>query len=136
MVYLASLLLTLYAKIETERLVYIRTNPKWDEITRELCAGQVSFDRHDLIARVFHLKLKLMMDLLTKESTFGTALCYMYNVEWQKRGLPHAHILLWLLEKVRPNDIDKLISAEFRNADELFHRSRTPVVELQSPATL
>ena len=29
-----------------------------------------------------------------------------------KRGLPHAHILIWLLDKVRPEEIDKIISAQ------------------------
>lgn len=41
----------------------------------------------------------------------------MYSVEWQKRGLPHAHILLWLKEKLRPEKIDTIISAELPNPD-------------------
>lgn len=36
----------------------------------------------------------------------------MYSIEWQKRGLPHIHVLLWLLSQLHPNDIDKVISAE------------------------
>ena len=40
----------------------------------------------------------------------------MYSVEWQKRGLPHAHILIWLLEKIRPEEIDTIISAEISNS--------------------
>ena len=94
------------------------TNPKWGEILQELFAGQASHDRHDIIARVFHLKLKLMVDLITKEKVFGPSLCYMYSVEWQKRGLPHAHILLWLEEKLRPDAIDTVISAEFPDKNE------------------
>jgi hypothetical protein len=39
----------------------------------------------------------------------------MYSVEWQKRGLPHAHILIWLVEKIRPNEVDEVISAEITN---------------------
>ncbi|CAH2098234.1 unnamed protein product [Euphydryas editha] len=83
------------------------TNPKWIEICRELLTGQASYDRHDIIARVFHLKLKLMINLLTKDKVFGSTLCFMYSVEWQKRGLPHAHILLWLVDKIRPEAIDR-----------------------------
>ena len=94
------------------------TNRKWKEITDELLPGQRPYDRPDVIARIIHLKLKLLINLLTKEHVFGSALCFMYSVEWQKRGLPHAHILLWLQEKIRPNDIDVLISAEFPNPDE------------------
>ena len=36
----------------------------------------------------------------------------MYSVEWQKRGLPHVHILVWLIDKIRPEEIDNIISAE------------------------
>lgn len=45
-------------------------------------------------------------------SLFSTDVC---TVEFQKRGLPHAHILLWLrLEDVEltPQYINKIISAE------------------------
>jgi len=44
----------------------------------------------------------------------------MYTVEFQKRGLPHAHILLWLdgEKKLRtPTDIDRVISVELPHAD-------------------
>ncbi|GFU94212.1 ATP-dependent DNA helicase [Trichonephila clavipes] len=36
----------------------------------------------------------------------------MYSIEWQKRGLPHAHILVWLINKITPDQIDQIISAE------------------------
>ena len=39
----------------------------------------------------------------------------MYNIEFQKRGLPHAHIVLWLASAdklLTPEDIDNVICAE------------------------
>lgn len=36
----------------------------------------------------------------------------MDSVEWQKRGLPHAHILIWFVDKIRAENIDSFISAE------------------------
>ncbi|GFU26442.1 ATP-dependent DNA helicase [Trichonephila clavipes] len=30
----------------------------------------------------------------------------------KKRGLPHAHILVWFIDKIRPEEIDSIISAE------------------------
>jgi hypothetical protein len=33
-------------------------NPEWPEIKNELLQDQKSFDKHDIISRVFHLKLK------------------------------------------------------------------------------
>ncbi|CAE1297012.1 unnamed protein product [Acanthosepion pharaonis] len=87
-------------------------NPKWVDITRELFPGQQYSHRPDLIARVFRLQLLKLMDLILKGQVFGRAKCHMYTVEWQKRGLPHAHILLWLNDKVDANKIDDFISAE------------------------
>ena len=71
-------------------------NPLWPEITDSLMVAQKSHDRHDIIARVFRQKVIKLMDLLTKGIAFGKTLCHMYTIEWQKRGLPHAHILIWL----------------------------------------
>lgn len=97
-------------------------NPKWTELTEKLMTGQTSVDRHDITARVFKQKLKSLMTLITKHHVFGETRCWMYSIEWQKRGLPHAHILVWLITKVRPNEIDQLISAEIpdQNADPLL----------------
>ncbi|XP_055915855.1 uncharacterized protein LOC129948797 [Eupeodes corollae] len=93
-------------------------NPDWQEIKQELFPGQRSFDRHDIIARVFHLKMKKMIKILIKDAIFGPVKCYMLTVEWQKRGLPHCHMLLWLNSKVQPDEIDKIIVAELPNKDE------------------
>ncbi|XP_041448583.1 uncharacterized protein LOC111068967 isoform X2 [Drosophila obscura] len=87
-------------------------NPQWEEISELLFVGQTSKDRHDILARFFRQKLKSLMDLIVKHGAFGSVQCWMYSIEWQKRGLPHAHILIWLIEKIRPNQIDDVISAE------------------------
>ncbi len=98
-------------------------NPKWDEIKHELFEGQKPQHRHDLIARVFHQKHKKMMNLLVKYKIFGEIRCYMYTIEWQKRGLPHAHILVWLKKKLHADKIDSLITAEIpdKNIDPLLY---------------
>ncbi|GFQ85636.1 ATP-dependent DNA helicase [Trichonephila clavata] len=91
--------------------------PKWPEIVDLLNEGQKSHDRHDIIARVFRVKVKHMMKLLTKGCIFGNVRCHMYTVEWQKRGLPHVHILLWLEDKIRPESIDEVICAELPDSN-------------------
>ena len=99
-------------------------NPNWTEILAELLPGQKAEDRADLEARVFQQKLNTLMDLIKnkKAHVFGEVRCYMYSIEWQKRGLPHAHILIWLVDKIRSNQIDSCISAELpdANADPLL----------------
>ncbi|GFX16778.1 ATP-dependent DNA helicase [Trichonephila clavipes] len=87
-------------------------NPNWDEIKNSLFSGQTSMHRHDITARVFKQKLKSLINLIIHHLVFGETSCWLYSVEWQKRGLPHAHILIWLVAKVRPKEIGKIISAE------------------------
>ncbi|GFW53691.1 uncharacterized protein LOC104236095 [Trichonephila clavipes] len=55
------------------------------------------------------------MDFIIKHHVFGETRCWMYSIEWQKRGLPHAHILVWLINKITPDQIDQIISAEIPN---------------------
>jgi hypothetical protein len=92
--------------------ITMTTNPKWPEITNVITGRQTPQDRHDIVSRVFHMKLKCLMTLLTKSQIYGSVRCFMYSVEWQKRGLPHAHILIWLEEPIPPNRVDEVISAE------------------------
>ncbi|XP_067131955.1 uncharacterized protein [Centruroides vittatus] len=92
-------------------------NPRWSDINEHLLSGQKSHDRYDIISRVFRLKVKKVMDLLIKGKIFGEVRCYMYSTEWQKRGLPHIHILLWLQHRITPDQIDNIICAEIPNPD-------------------
>ncbi|XP_015919286.2 uncharacterized protein [Parasteatoda tepidariorum] len=92
-------------------------NPQWQEVTNEVMPRQRSHDRHDLLARVFHLKLKALMILINKRKVFVSVQCFMYTIEWQKRGLPHTHILIWLYEKIHVHSIDNVISAEIADPE-------------------
>ncbi|AQK64979.1 hypothetical protein ZEAMMB73_Zm00001d013986 [Zea mays] len=90
-------------------------NPNWDEIRRELLPGQTPQDRPDLVVRVFHAKLHELKHRLTKQDILGKVWAYVYVVEFQKRGLPHAHFLLIMQRKYKltcPEQYDLLISAE------------------------
>ncbi|GLT51975.1 hypothetical protein SLA2020_253440 [Shorea laevis] len=77
--------------------------------------GQNVENRPDIESRVFKLKLQQLMKDITEKKVFGTVIGVMYMIEFQKRGRPHAHILLWLDPKNKitsPEDIDKFVSAE------------------------
>ena len=81
-------------------------NPKWPEIVSELHVSQTPQDRPDIAARVFKLKKDQLMDDLVHGGVLGTVVAYMYVIEFQKRGLPHAHILLILATK-NQSDVTK-----------------------------
>ncbi|PAA46684.1 hypothetical protein BOX15_Mlig000328g25 [Macrostomum lignano] len=85
-------------------------NPKWPEILAELLPGQTAVDRPDITARVFELKKKAFLNRL--KSLFGDTLARVCSLEYQKRGLPHVHALLWLANKLKPDQYDAVISAE------------------------
>jgi hypothetical protein len=42
------------------------------------------------------MKLKAIFNDILKENIFGKVLTYLYTIEFQKRELPHAHVLLIL----------------------------------------
>ncbi|XP_047949388.1 uncharacterized protein LOC125195255 [Salvia hispanica] len=91
-------------------------NPKWPEITRFLGSkGLKSDDRPDIVSRMFKVKLDgFIRDVKTKK-IFGAVKAVIYTIEFQKRGLPHAHILLFLSNEDKqphPRRIDEIISAE------------------------
>ena len=74
-------------------------NPNWDEIRNELYPGQSAQDRPDLVSRVFRAKLEAMKIKLLKNDILEKVRAYVYVVEFQKRGLPHAHFLLIMKRK-------------------------------------
>lgn len=94
--------------------ITMTANPNWPEITRELLPHQTASDRPDLVARVFRLKLDELLADIKKRKIFGEVDAVIYRIEFQKRGLPHAHILICLRRGFRildPSDVDSLIHA-------------------------
>lgn len=90
-------------------------NPKWSEIEVELIHGQTANDRPDLIVRVFRQKSKEFLNDILKNQIFGKVLAHIYVVEFQKRDLPHIHILLILDKPNKPvnvSDYDSIVKAE------------------------
>jgi len=89
-------------------------NPKWKEITNALLLGQTAKDRPKLVTRVFNLKLDTLLKDI-KDGVLGNVIAKIWVIEFHKKGLPHAHILLILDEasKLRTaEDFDSLVSAK------------------------
>jgi hypothetical protein len=94
-------------------------NPNWDEVKNSLLPGQTPADRPDVVARVFHLKLKILMKIL-KDGVLGESVAYCSTIEFQKRGLPHVHILFITSQQdcpKTPDEVDRVISAELPDSD-------------------
>ncbi|KAM0832574.1 hypothetical protein ACQ4PT_064805 [Festuca glaucescens] len=88
-------------------------NPKWPEITEAISVepGQKPHNRADITVRVYHMKLQEYLAAIRRGEAF-----VLHTVEFQKRGLPHAHILVWQDKEKRgevtPALIDSFVSAE------------------------
>ena len=90
-------------------------NPMWKEIQDELLQGQKAEDRPDLVSRVFQLKLQAMEDEIIKDGIFGARVANMRVIEFQKRGLPHAHMLLILQQRhsiKTAQHVDQIVKVE------------------------
>ena len=105
------------AYTKPDYFVTMTCNPLWSEITDLLANGQTAQDRPDIVARVFKIKLDLLLKELldSQKGIFGKVIAHMYVIEFQKRGLPHAHILLIVDTDDKPRTpefIDTIVSAE------------------------
>ncbi|XP_047257573.1 uncharacterized protein LOC124889644 [Capsicum annuum] len=90
-------------------------NLNWVDIKENLIKGQLPQDRPDLVTRVFRAKLQDLKDQIFKKKIFGSVAANVFVVEFQKRGLPHIHLLLILEQGYKItslDDYDKFISTE------------------------
>ena len=77
--------------------------------------------RPDLVARVFKLKLEQLRQDILKNGVLGKVVASVHVIEFQKRGLPHAHFLIHFAEEDKlhnADDIDRLICAEIPDQNE------------------
>jgi hypothetical protein len=92
----------------------------WPEIKAELLQGQTAADRPDLVARVYREKVRILLKAI-KNGAFGKYAGVVYTIEFQKRGLPHIHILIFLSPEARlknAEDIDRVVSAQLPDPEQ------------------
>ena len=97
-------------------------NPLWEELVEEKNRRGVANvnDIPLVLGRVFSQRFQALMNDIVKLGIFGQVVGYTYAVEFQKRGLPHAHILIILGRNLMmanskfktAEDVEKCISAE------------------------
>ena len=77
--------------------------------------GQSVHDRPDILSRVFSEKKKLLIEVIEKECFFKVK-AGVHPIEFQKRGLPHVHLLIFFIlpagTVVTPTFVNNMISAE------------------------
>ena len=69
------------------------------------------------------MKKKKLIDLITKVGIFGKSDGHVAVIEFQKRGVPHCHILIWIKGfVVTPANIDSVICAELPPRNDPLHQ--------------
>ncbi|KXN86537.1 hypothetical protein AN958_09947 [Leucoagaricus sp. SymC.cos] len=92
-------------------------NPNWEEIQSALLPGQTASDHLDIVAQVFEQKKKALLKEIMN-GLFGNCVAKVDTNEFQKRGLPHIHILIFFhsLDKIcDANHVDTTVSAKIPN---------------------
>ena len=96
-------------------------NPGWEEIRNELLPGQNSQDQPDLLARIFKAKFEEFKDDIVNKRVLGRVVAHVHVFEFQKRGLPHVHMLLILDDNDKLHsldDYDRIVRAEIPSKDD------------------
>ena len=85
-------------KRSPDLFITITCDPKHSDIQNALPKHQKAEDRPDIVARVFKQHLQELTEMLINGDVPGweTAKALIEVVEFQKRGLPHAHMLITL----------------------------------------
>ncbi|KAI7949992.1 hypothetical protein MJO28_008813 [Puccinia striiformis f. sp. tritici] len=95
--------------------ITMTANPDWFDIQDLLEHGSKAFDNPTIVARVFELKIVELMKQLDKMDRLGKVVAFISTIEFQKRGLPHLHLMITLHEinhPTTPETIDLLVLAE------------------------
>jgi Helitron helicase-like domain at N-terminus len=107
--------------------ITMTANPNWPDIQNSLLqkepsgAGpdahrhkQTASDRPDIVAHVFEAKKNALIKDV-KSGVFGKVAAHIHTIEFQKRGLPHMHLLAFLDPADRihdAHDINSIVSAQ------------------------
>ncbi|XP_076913628.1 uncharacterized protein LOC143572322 [Bidens hawaiensis] len=102
--------------------ITITCNPKWSEVKRFLNNTTINLeDRPDIMCRLFKVKLDAIIKDLKKGELLGKVQAIVYTMEFQKRGLPHAHIFLFMHADHKLPTVDHInpfVSAEIPDKKE------------------
>ena len=110
-------------------------NPASPCVQAAIPPGFTANDRPDIVARVFRQQVKHLMKLITEHGYYGRRVAHMYVIEFQKRGLPHIHLLLILDQQHRilPHEVDEIVSAEVPPVSQPVRREKVTTKMVHGP---
>lgn len=97
-----------------DMFITMTCNPNWPEIQENIQPHQSAQDRPDIVSRVWQQKLDSFLHDID-EGVLGVMVAKVHVIEYQKRGLPHVHLLLIVASEDKPKTpeaINRLVSAE------------------------
>ena len=103
-------------------------NPKWKElkdVLKKFLIEATPNDIPNITVRLFHTKFLDLLYDITQNEIFGSILAHVYTIEFQKRGLPHVHLLVTLHPNnklITPEAIDRHISAEIPSDNNILQK--------------
>jgi len=100
--------------------ITITTNTNWPEFQRERIRARQRGHTHYnptedpvFVTRVFHARFFKILAWLKSYKVIGKTIYLMWGVDFQKRGLPHAHIAMKTVRDVTlPAAVDDVVSTE------------------------
>ena len=100
--------------------ITLTANPNWKEIVDNLRSGETCHNRPELVCRVLYHKFNEFLRQLVEDGVIGELEACIWCNKFQKRGLPHGHLLAIATEEftayiVDPKNLDKFISAELHS---------------------
>jgi hypothetical protein len=89
---------------ESTAFVTVTFNPQWPELKDKLLGSQQIYDRPDVACLVFKARLTALIHNIKHGKYFGNrkTVYFLYVIEYQFRGLPHAHIVFRLVGAPEP----------------------------------
>ena len=102
---------------ESTAFITVTYNPLWPEVKERLAEMQTVYDRTEIICLIFKARLTALIHNIKHGKYFGGRKTeyFLYVIEYQARGLPHAHIV-FRLKNAPTSDEEKI---EFIN--KFFH---------------
>ncbi|KAE8218337.1 hypothetical protein CF319_g7769, partial [Tilletia indica] len=97
-------------------MLTLTTNPEWEEIREALHPGQTATTVPQITIRVFRSRLSKVVALF--KATFGDFTYIVQVTEFQRRGLPHAHIVFGTDPECPVEFLDKVVSAQIPGEDQ------------------